>query len=119
MRCKICWGLAFLWGVSFGAVAGGGKGAPAKTITITAKRFSFEPNEITIKKGEPVVLLLHSEDVTHGLKIEDLGLRTEVKKGRLSELSFTPDTAGTFEGKCAHFCGKGHGSMKLTLHVVE
>jgi len=119
MRCKICWGLAFLWGVSFGAVAGGGKGAPAKTITITAKRFSFEPNEITIKKGEPVVLVLHSADVTHGLKIEDLGLRTEVKKGQSTELSFTPETAGTFEGKCAHFCGKGHGSMRLTVHVVE
>jgi len=119
MRCKIFWGVVFLWGVSFGAPAGGGKDAPPKSITITAKRFSFEPNEITIKKGEPVVLVVQSVDVTHGLKIEDFGLRTEVKKGHSAELSFTPNTAGTFEGKCAHFCGKGHGSMTLTLHVVE
>jgi len=119
MSRKIFWRVVFLLGVSFGATASGGEGPAVKLITITAKRFSFAPNEITIKKGEPVMLVVQSEDVTHGLKIEDLGLRTEVKKGHPAELSFTPDTAGTFEGKCAHFCGKGHGSMTLIVHVVE
>lgn len=119
MRWKIFWAVAFLCGVGLSAPASGRKDTPVKSITITAKRFSFEPNEITIKKGEPVVLVVESADVTHGLKIEAWGLRTEVKKGQSAELSFTPDTAGTFEGKCAHFCGKGHGSMRLTVHVVE
>jgi cytochrome c oxidase subunit 2 len=119
MRWKILWLVVFFCGAGLGAPASGRTDAPVKSITITAKRFSFEPNEITIKKGETVTLVVHSEDVTHGLKIEGLGLRTEVKKGQSAELSFTPDTAGTFEGKCAHFCGKGHGSMRLTVHVVE
>jgi cytochrome c oxidase subunit II len=89
------------------------------TISITAQRFSFSPNEITVKKGEKVTLIIQTKDVSHGLLIEDLGVRTDVKKGQASEVIFTPDTVGTFEGKCAHFCGSGHGSMKFIVHVSE
>jgi cytochrome c oxidase subunit II len=92
---------------------------PPRTISITAQRFSFSPNEITLKKGEEITLVIQSADVSHGLLIEDLGVRTEVKKGQASEVKFTPGAVGTFEGKCAHFCGKGHGSMILTVHVTE
>jgi cytochrome c oxidase subunit 2 len=92
---------------------------PVQHIDISASRFSFEPHEITVKKGDPVILSVHSTDVTHGLVVEELGIRTEVKKGESEDLKITPETAGTFEGKCAHFCGKGHGSMTLVVHVVE
>ena len=90
-----------------------------KLITVTAGRFSFEPNEITVKKGEEVTLVLQSSDVIHGLLIEDLGVRTEIKKGQSATVTFTPDAAGTFEGKCSHFCGAGHGSMTFTVHVTD
>jgi cytochrome c oxidase subunit II len=93
-------------------------GAP-QTITIRASRFAFEPSEITVKKGEAVKVIVESEDVSHGLVIEDLGIRAEVKKGQPATITFTPEATGTFEGKCAHFCGSGHGSMTLTVHVVE
>jgi cytochrome c oxidase subunit 2 len=95
-----------------------GEQAP-RTISITAQRFSFSPNEITLKKGEEVILVIQSMDVKHGLVIKDLGVRAEVKKGQSTEVKFTPEITGTFEGKCAHFCGKGHGSMILTVHVTE
>jgi cytochrome c oxidase subunit II len=88
-------------------------------IDVVAGRFSFEPSEITIKKGEPVTITVRSKDVTHGLVIESLGVRTEVKKGQAEDVTLVPEEAGTFEGKCAHFCGKGHGSMTFTVHVVE
>jgi cytochrome c oxidase subunit 2 len=91
----------------------------ANHIEVTASRFSFSPNEITVKKGDPVTITVHSSDVTHGLVIPDLGIRTEVKKGQSEDLTLTPEAAGTFPGKCAHFCGKGHGSMTFTVHVVE
>ena len=35
-------------------------------VQITAKRFAFSPDRITLKKGQTVKLRLHSEDVTHG-----------------------------------------------------
>ncbi len=91
----------------------------SRMIDISAHRFAFEPNEITIKKGEKVTLVIHSEDVSHGLVIEDLGVRVEVKKGESASVKLDPTSPGTFDGKCAHFCGKGHGSMKLSVHVIE
>jgi cytochrome c oxidase subunit 2 len=94
-------------------------GHDPQTITIRASRFEFEPNEITVRKGEPVKVIIQSEDVSHGLVIEDLGIRAEVKKGQSATISFTPEATGTFDGKCAHFCGSGHGSMTLTVHVVD
>ncbi len=90
-----------------------------KKLNITANRFAFEPSEITVKKGEAVTLVIRSGDVSHGLVIEDLGVRAEIKKGQSEMVTFTPNTLGEFEGKCAHFCGKGHGMMTLTVHVVE
>jgi len=88
-------------------------------IEIVAKRFSFAPGEITLKKGVPVVLALTSADVAHGLKFKELNVVVNVKKGQTNEVKFTPDKTGTFVGQCSVFCGSGHGSMRLTLHVTE
>lgn len=90
-----------------------------RRIEITASRFSYTPNEITLKKGEPVVLVFHSTDVTHGFKLPEMNIKSEIKKGEDTEVAFTPTEAGHFVGKCAHFCGKGHGSMILQITVVE
>jgi cytochrome c oxidase subunit 2 len=92
-----------------------------RRIEVTAKRFDFTPAEITVKKGEPVVIVLKSEDVAHGLRFRDLGADVNVKvaKGQTGELAFTPSKTGDFVGQCSVFCGSGHGGMKLTLHVVE
>ena len=38
-----------------------------RRIEIIAKRFTYDPDTITLKKGEPVVLVLRSIDVAHGL----------------------------------------------------
>jgi cytochrome c oxidase subunit II len=88
-------------------------------IEVTAKRFDFTPGEITVKKGEPVVIVLKSVDVTHGLRFRDLGVDVKVDKGKTAELAFTPTKTGDFVGQCSVFCGVGHGKMKLTLHVVD
>jgi cytochrome c oxidase subunit II len=91
-----------------------------RRIEISAARFHYTPSEITLKKDEPVVLVLRSTDVTHGLKVADLNIQTtEVKKGQDTEIAITPTVAGHFTGKCAHFCGKGHGSMILQINVIE
>ena len=51
-----------------------------RRIEIVAKRFTYSPAEINLKKGEPVVLVLHSDDVTHGLKFDELNVQAEVGK---------------------------------------
>jgi cytochrome c oxidase subunit II len=95
------------------------KAEEPRTIEINATKFAFAPNEITIKKGEDVKLVLRSQDADHGLVIEDLGVRAEAKKGGKADVNLNAASAGTFEGRCAHFCGAGHGSMIFVVHVVE
>jgi len=90
-----------------------------RRIEITAKRFAFEPADITLKAGQPVVLILKSLDVAHGIRIRELDMEVKVVKGGTGEVSFTPEKTGTFVGHCYVFCGAGHGSMTLTLHVVD
>ena len=91
----------------------------ARTIEIHAKRFSFEPAEITIKKGETVTLALTSDDVQHSLVVEDLGVKGAMIKGQVTKVTITPTKAGNFQGKCGRFCGIGHGSMKFVVHVTD
>lgn len=88
-------------------------------IEITAKRFAFDPGEITLKKGETVVLVFKSADVAHGLRIRDLNLDVHVAAGGTAEVQFTPQKTGDFVGHCSVFCGSGHGSMTIKLHVVD
>jgi cytochrome c oxidase subunit 2 len=90
-----------------------------RTIEIHAKRFTFSPAEITVKKGETVKLVLTSDDVTHGLMIPDLNIKQPISKGHRTEVTFTPTKPGDFKGKCDHFCGSGHGSMIFTVHVTD
>jgi cytochrome c oxidase subunit 2 len=93
--------------------------ATPQRVEVVAKRFEFTPSEITLKKGEPVILVLTSKDVQHGLKLDAFNQVVIAKKGESSQVQFTPTEAGTFIAQCASFCGSGHGSMKLTVHVTE
>jgi cytochrome c oxidase subunit II len=97
-----------------------GSGAPReKVIKLTAKKFEYSPAEITVKKGEPVVIQVSSEDVKHGFTLPDFGIRTDIKPGSVNRVSFTPDKSGRFAFACDVFCGGGHEDMSGTLIVTE
>jgi len=90
-----------------------------KVIPIVAHRFAFEPNRITLKKGVPVTLQLSSQDVQHGFYIRGLKVDEEIQPGKTTEVTITPDKAGTFPTICDHFCGLGHKDMNMTIVVEE
>lgn len=115
---KLAFSMAALaWGVTL--VAPRAAAAEPQRIEIQAKRFTFEPASITLKKGEPVVLILKSDDVPHGLRFRDLGVNVKAPKKGSGQVAFTPGKAGDFVGHCSVFCGAGHGKMTFTLHVVN
>ena len=93
--------------------------AAPRTINLTAHRFTYDPDEITLKKGEPVVLVVKSQDVPHGLRIKELNVDLKIPAHGTAQAQFTPDKTGDFVGQCTVFCGPGHGTMKITVHVVE
>ena len=90
-----------------------------KVIEITAKRFAFTPDNITLKKGEPVVLRVTTQDVTHGFFLRALKIDELIEPGKATEVRVQPDAAGRYTLICDHFCGSGHGNMKMTITVVE
>lgn len=90
-----------------------------RRIEVVAERYDFIPGEVTVKKGQPITLVLMSKDVPHGVKFKELNVVVNVKKGETKEVTFTPAQTGTFVGQCSVFCGSGHGAMKFILHVTE
>lgn len=91
---------------------------PPRQVEVVARRFAFEPAEITVKRGESVELKLTSADVAHGLRIRELKIDLHASKGKTAVTTFTPQTSGSFVGHCSIFCGAGHGQMTFTIHVV-
>jgi len=90
-----------------------------KVIEISAKKFEFTPSEITLKKGERAILRLTSADRVHGFFSKELKFDTDVPFGKTTDVAVTPDTVGEFTIICDHYCGTGHGGMKMKVTVVE
>jgi cytochrome c oxidase subunit 2 len=90
-----------------------------RVIHITAKKFKFSPDSITLKKGEPVVFEISSEDRKHGFNLRAFGIRSDVLPGKVSRVRFTPDKTGKFTFSCDVFCGEGHEEMTGTVVVTE
>ena len=67
-----------------------------RVIKIVARRFSYSPHEIVLKKGEPVRLEFTSLDFVHGFKIPDLGIRADLPPGKTTVVPLQPQKAGKF-----------------------
>ena len=80
-----------------------------RRVEVTAKKFSFEPAEITVQKGQAVDLVVKSADVAHGLRIGELNLDIKVNKGATADAHFTADKAGTFVVIAQSFAAQGTG----------
>ena len=88
-------------------------------IKITAERYNYEPDRIVLKRGEPVILQLVSEDRLHGFHVKALGIRADVLPGMPVRVRVVPDKAGTFPFTCDVFCGSGHPDMSGVITVLE
>lgn len=89
----------------------------AREVQVTAKKYKFDPELITVKKGEYVRLIITALDRDHGFKLEAFGVNQKLKKGAPTTIEFTVDKAGTFLFQYSQFCGPGHRRMKGRLVV--
>ena len=92
--------------------------AEEKTVRITAKKFEFNPAEVTLEIGVPVILELVTDDIAMGFDAPGLGLHAEIAPGKLTRLAFTPQKRGNFDYICDIFCGEGHEEMTGVIKVV-
>ena len=107
-----------------------------QAIDMTAKRYSFTPPTVHVKKGTKVQLRITALDHQHGFKINTYpdggdtkgapGLELTspqdcwtIPKGQTVTIEFVAHTAGSYPFKCCKFCGFGHGGMHGELIVDE
>jgi cytochrome c oxidase subunit 2 len=89
-----------------------------RVVPIVARKFVFIPNEVALRKGEPVVLEFTAPEVAMGFFAPALGLRTLIVPGETARVHWTPDRAGRFDFLCDVFCGDGHEGMNGHLVVT-
>jgi cytochrome c oxidase subunit II len=91
----------------------------AQVVKITASKYHFTPDRIVLVKGEPATLQLTSSDRVHGFLVREFGIDTDIEPGKSTNITITPEKAGSYATICDHYCGLGHGGMKMTIVVEE
>jgi cytochrome c oxidase subunit II len=76
-------------------------------------------NRMLVPAKAPVRLTVVSADVAHSWWIPSLGGKIDAIPGRTNHTWFQADTAGTFAGQCAEFCGIQHAVMRATVEALE
>lgn len=92
-------------------------GVEPPVVTISVKRFEFTPNQITLKRDETVTLRVISTDRIHGFFSKELGFDVDILPNQPHDITVTPQKAGRFVVICDHFCGSGHGNMKMVINI--
>jgi cytochrome c oxidase subunit II len=70
-----------------------------------------DANEINIPTGEPVEIVLTSEDVIHSFWVPRLTGKLDQVPGTVHSLRLEADDPGVYRGQCAEFCGIQHANM--------
>lgn len=100
----------------------------AKEINVVARQWLWEfeypdggksVNELRLSLGEPVHLVMTSEDVIHSLFIPEFRIKQDILPGRYTHMWLTPERTGEFQIFCAEYCGLGHSTMLAKLVVME
>jgi cytochrome c oxidase subunit II len=89
-----------------------------RVIKVVARKFVWLPNDITLKKGEPVVLEFTALEVVMGFSAPELKQRVDIIPGQVARVRLTPDKTGTFVFLCDIFCGEGHETMSGRIRVT-
>lgn len=118
-----------------GAVAARSNPPSERIITITARKYAYEPAIVRVNRGDVLRLRLQSSDVVHGFYLEgyDVDARivpqapfVELRRPsavgappeRLEEIVVVADRAGKFHFRCSTTCGFLHPFMQGEL-IVE
>jgi|GEM_PF-3282510 cytochrome c oxidase subunit 2 len=95
-----------------------------REIEVKGSQYEWQPENIVVKKGEKIRLIVTSLDVPHGFEIEGIiipnwNVDNLIKKNEKAVLEFTADEAGVWDTVCTGYCGPGHGTMKKKFIVRE
>ena len=92
------------------------RGTPTRTFRLTASKYHFTPDRITVKRGVVLVLVINSEDVTHGIHLPGAPSK-DIVPGIPTVVQAYAKEPGTARFSCSHLCGLGHLFMRGTITV--
>ncbi len=95
------------------------KAQAVKEFNLAAKNWDWNPNKISVKKGDKVILHVTGADADHGFAIREYNINERFGPGETKTITFVADQAGSFSFYCSVPCGPGHRDMKGTLVVQE
>ncbi len=78
-----------------------------------------EIDTLHVPRGEPVKLVMISEDVIHSFFVPAFRVKHDVLPGSYSTLWFQATETGEFPFFCAEYCGTGHSKMTGKVVVME
>jgi cytochrome c oxidase subunit II len=78
-----------------------------------------EINELHLTVGQPVKLIMTSQDVIHDFFIPGFRNKQDVVPGRYTTEWFTPTKPGQYHLFCSQYCGTDHSKMVGTVYVME
>lgn len=78
-----------------------------------------EIDQLHVPMGQPVELLMISQDVIHSFWVPDFRLKQDVLPGRYTTLWFEATQEGNFPLRCAEYCGTGHSRMVGEVIVMK
>ncbi len=85
---------------------------PVHQVEMTATRFRFAPDTISVKAGTLVRIDLRSVDGVHGFGLSAFGIDETLNEGDTRTIEFFASEKGEYTFRCSHFCGLGHFGMK-------
>lgn len=117
----------FFWGASvYFAIAH--RPAEAIDIYVTGRRWMWklqhmngtrEINQLHVPVGQPVRLIMGSEDVIHSFFVPEFRIKADVVPGRYTQTWFEATRPGRYHLYCAEYCGTKHSGMIGEVIVME
>ena len=84
-----------------------------------AENGGWNPEVLQAKVGEPLVLHLTSDDVTHGFAVGGMPMQSvDVLPGKVTDVTLSFDKPGTYTYYCTRWCGINHWRMRGTIEVT-
>ncbi len=78
-----------------------------------------EINMLHVPVGEPIRLVMTSQDVIHSFAVPDFRIKQDILPGREIEAWFEATKTGTFRLYCTQFCGTAHSAMTGSIVVMS
>jgi plastocyanin len=101
---------------SVNGVAGGKPTADARELTVEARNFEFDPDELKFAAQEEIALELVSEQGPHDFAVDGLGLVNDVADGESRVQRLRIDQPGSYTFFCT-LPGHRDGGMEGTLVI--